>query len=122
MAVLGLRCYVGFSLVAASNYCLVVHRLLTAVASLVVEHWLQNKGSTVVSQGLSYSESMWDLPRPGFKPMSPAWAGGFLPLSQQGGPLHILFYTKNILVPKDVNVHYLLYPICQSSEVVAILF
>ena len=80
----------GFSLVAASNYCLVVHRLLTAVASLVVEHWLQNKGSIVVSQGLSYSESMWDLPRPGFKPMSPALAGGLFTTEMPGKLADIL--------------------------------
>ena len=42
LAVLGLCCCVGFSLVAASGrYSLVaVHRLLTAVAPLVAEHWL----------------------------------------------------------------------------------
>ena len=41
MAVLGLRCFVGFYLVVVSwGYALVVSRLLTAVASLVVEHGL----------------------------------------------------------------------------------
>ena len=42
MTVLGLHCCAGFSLVVVSwAYCLVVGcRLLTAVASLVVEHWL----------------------------------------------------------------------------------
>ena len=42
LAVLGLHCCVGFSLVAASGgYSLVVvRRLLVAVASLVVEHVL----------------------------------------------------------------------------------
>ena len=40
LAVLGLRCCVGFSLVAASGGYppAAVHRLLTAVASLVAEH------------------------------------------------------------------------------------
>ena len=42
LAVLGLHCYVGFSLVAASGgYSLAaVHRFLIAVASPVVEHGL----------------------------------------------------------------------------------
>ena len=40
MAVLGLRCYMGFSLVAANggSSLVSVHRLLIAVVSLVVEH------------------------------------------------------------------------------------
>ena len=40
LAVLGLCCWVGFSLVGASrgNVPVVVHRLLIAVASLVAEH------------------------------------------------------------------------------------
>ena len=37
--------------------------------------------------------------------------------------LHIFFYTKNILVPNDINVHsYLPYPTCQSFEVITMLF
>ena len=68
----------GYSLVAG-------HGLLIAAASLV-EHWLQSKGSIVVSQGLNYTESMWDLPRPGFKPMSPALAGGFFTTEPAGRP------------------------------------
>ena len=42
LAVLGLHCCVDFSLVVASNsYCLVVvHELLIAVASFVVDHRL----------------------------------------------------------------------------------
>ena len=44
MAVLGLGCCMGFSLVAVSGgYCLVeVHGLLIAVACLVAEHGLWN--------------------------------------------------------------------------------
>ena len=66
---LGLLCSVGFSLVAASggHYLLVVPRLLTVVASLVVEHGLYGAGLrscsswaldqvwTVVVHGLSCS-------------------------------------------------------------------
>ena len=42
LAVLGLRCCTGFSLVVASMVCslVVVHGLLIAVASLVSEHRL----------------------------------------------------------------------------------
>ena len=87
LAVLGLCCYVGFSLVVASRgHSLVARGLLTAAASLVVEHGLQSEGSIVVFQGLSYSESMWDLPRPGFKPLSPALAGVFFTTESAGRP------------------------------------
>ena len=59
MTVLGLHCYAGFSLVAASRgYSLVVvHRLLIVVASVVVEHGIQQsfQESVVVVHGLSYS-------------------------------------------------------------------
>ena len=42
LAVLGLCCHAGFSLVAESRGCslVVVHRLLIAVASLVADHTL----------------------------------------------------------------------------------
>ena len=41
LAVLGLRCFTGFSLVAVSgNYSLAVRGLLTEVAALVAEHGL----------------------------------------------------------------------------------
>ena len=42
---------------------------------------LHSTGSTVQPQSLWYTcllQSMWDLPRPGIKPLSPALAGGFL--------------------------------------------
>ena len=57
---------------------LVVWELLIVMVSLIVEHsfwahWLSSCGARVSS-----SHSMWDLPRPGIKPMSPALAGGFL--------------------------------------------
>ena len=55
LAVLGLQCWVGFSLAAATGgYSLVlVHRLLMAVASLVAEHGPWGTGtSAVVAPGL----------------------------------------------------------------------
>ena len=51
MTVLGLHCYAGFSLVAASRgYSLVVvHRLLIRVTSLIVEHRLSGMRALVVA-------------------------------------------------------------------------
>ena len=58
----------GLSLVAANGgYSLVVVlRFLVALAALVVAH------------GLKLPRSMWNLPGPATKPMSPTLAGGFL--------------------------------------------
>ena len=71
----------------AGVYSLVAVRgLLVAGASLVVEHGLQGtQASGAAAHGLrscgmqAYQllRGMWDLPRPGIEPMSPALAGGF---------------------------------------------
>ena len=59
MSVLDLRCFVGFDLVVVSwGYALVVSRLLTAVASLVVERGLEGSpASVVVAWGLRSCDS-----------------------------------------------------------------
>lgn len=89
-SLLGLLCWVGFSLVAANRgYTLdAVHRLFTEVASLVAEHGaLGRVASVVTARGLSSCGSpalthrvnscdartwllhnIWDLPRSGIKP------------------------------------------------------
>ena len=90
LAVLVLRCRMGFSLVAESRgYSLVaVGRLLIVVASLAAENgWaLEHTGFSGCSSrtselrlrhaayGFSY---VWDLPGPGIKPASPELAGGY---------------------------------------------
>ena len=97
LAVLDFCCCVGFFLVAVSRgYSLAaVLELLIVVVSLVAGHWLQGTQASVVvmlrlnscsSQVLEHRLnsccawaqllcSMWDLPRPGIKPLSPALAG-----------------------------------------------
>ena len=45
LTLLGLRCCMGFSVVAACGF-------LIEVASLVAEHWLQSTGSVVVAHRL----------------------------------------------------------------------
>ena len=87
---LGLCCCPGFSLVAArEGYSLVVVcRLFVAVASIVAGHRLGWECSSCDSQALEHRlcncgiqtwlfHSMWDLPRPGIKPVTPAPAGKF---------------------------------------------
>ena len=84
----------------------VEHGLLVVAASLVVGHRLWSLPASVVAVcGLSSCASralehrinscgtqasllqgMWNLPRPGIKPMSPTVAGKFLTTKQQGSP------------------------------------
>ena len=64
----------GFSLVEASRgHSLVVRGLLTAAASLVVEHWIQSEGSIVVAPGLSCSEACGILLDQGSNPCLLVW-------------------------------------------------
>ena len=75
--------------------CLVaVCGLLTAEASLVAEQNLVAWASAVAASALSScgaqvqsSLSMWNLPRPGIEPMSPALAGGLLSTAPPGAVL-----------------------------------
>ena len=81
LAVLGLHCYSGFSLVSETKgYSLVaLHGLTIAMATLIAEHgltawglWsLQHMGSVAVALWAQLPRSMWDLPRPGIKPVFP---------------------------------------------------
>ena len=41
---------------------------------------------------------MWDLPRPGLKPVSPALAGGFLTIAPPGKPCILFFFFFCILL------------------------
>ena len=92
LAVLGLCCCVGFSLV-------VVCGLLIAVASPVAEYrLLEHMGFSSCSSPTldhrlgSYGSqawlvcSMWDQPGPGMEPVSPALAGRFFTSEAPGEP------------------------------------
>ena len=55
-----------------------MRRLLTAVASLAVEHGLQAQGLNNCGTQVLFLCGMWDLPRPGIEPVPSALADGFL--------------------------------------------
>ena len=81
LVVLSLHCFssqISLSAVSKGYSLVVVPELLTVVTSLVVEHTLGTRASVVVTWRLSCLVGMWDPPRPGFEPMSPALAGRFL--------------------------------------------
>ena len=92
LAMPGLRCRVDFSLVA-------VYMLLTEVASLVEEHGLSGARASVVVAPRLYScgarawllQGMWEFPRSGITPGSPALVGGFFTTEPPGKP-YLLFY------------------------------
>ena len=67
---------------------------LTIAASPVAEHRLQRAGSAIVAHGPSRSlRGMWDPPRPGLEPVSPALAGRFSTTAPPGKPLFYFLYT-----------------------------
>ena len=89
MAVLGLCfCVRAFSSCGKRGPLFIaVRRPLTIAASLVVEHRLQTRRlSNCGSRALSL-RGMWDPPRPGLEPVSPALAGRFSTTAPPGKPL-----------------------------------
>ena len=79
-AVPGLHGCMDFSLVVAiRGFSLFVCSLLLAVASLVAGHMFSRSGTRA-----QLLQGMWDLPRPGIEPVSPALGGGFFTTEPPG--------------------------------------
>ena len=79
MAVLGLRfCARAFSSCGKQGpLFIVVHGPLIIAASLVAEHRLQMRRLSSCGSQAQLLCGMWDPPRPGLEPVSPALAGRF---------------------------------------------
>ena len=94
MAVLGLRfCARTFSSCGERGPLFIVVRgPLTVTASLVAEHRLQTHRLSSCGSRTQSLRGMWDLPRPGFEPVSPALAGRFSTTAPPGKPK---FFTLN---------------------------
>ena len=88
MAVLGLRfCARAFSNCGKRGPPFIAVRgPLTIVASLVAEHRLQMRRLSNCGSWAQLLRGMWDLPRPGLEPMSPALAGRFSTTAPPGKP------------------------------------
>ena len=93
MAVLGLRfCARAFSSCGKRGPLFIaVRRPLTIAASLVAEHRLQMRRLSNCGSRAQPLHSMWDPPRPGLEPVSPALAGRFSTTAPPGKPLVNLF-------------------------------
>ena len=88
MAVLGLSsCARAFSSCGKWGLLFIAVRgPLTIAASLVAEHRLQMCRLSNCGSRAQLHRGMWDLPRPGLEPVSPALAGGFLTTAPAGKP------------------------------------
>ena len=82
---------------------------LTIAASPVAEHKLQTRRLSSCVSWAQLLRGMWDLPRPGLKPVSPALAGRFSTTAPPGKPLlvswmyflagFLLLYETQLLIP-----------------------
>ena len=88
MAVLGLRlCARAFSSCGKwGPLFIAVRGPLTIAASLVAEHRLQTRRLSNYGSRAQLLRGMWDLPRPGLEPVSPALAGRFSTTAPPGKP------------------------------------
>ena len=70
---------------------------LTIAASLAVEHRLQTRRLSNCGSRAKLLRGMWDPPRPGLEPVSPALAGRLSTTVPPGKPFPLLLFTKRIL-------------------------
>ena len=68
---------------------------LTIAASLVAEHRLQMRRLSKCGSRAQLLRDMWDLPRPGLKPVSPALAGRFSTTAPPGKPQLLFLSPKH---------------------------
>ena len=91
MAVLGLR-FCARALCSCGKWgplCIAVRGPLTLAASLVAEHRLQTRRLSNCGSRAQSLRGMWDPPRPGPEPVSPALAGRLSTTAPPGKPLTI---------------------------------
>ena len=105
MAVLGLRfCARAFSSCGKwGPLFIAVRRPLTIATSPVAEHRLQTRRLSNCGSRAQVLRGMWDLPRPGLEPASPALAGRFSTTAPPGKPLCFNFVSCNV----TEFIHYL---------------
>ena len=93
MAVLGPRlCARAFSSCGERGPLFIAVRgPLTITASLVADHRLQTRRLSSCGSRAQLLRGMWDLPRPGLEPVSPALAGRFSTTAPPGKPCSTYF-------------------------------
>ena len=115
MAVLGL-CYCASAFSSCGERAplfIAVRGPLTVATSLVAEHRLQTHRLSSCGSRAQLLHGMWDLPRPGFEPVSPALAGRFSTTAPPGKP-HISSLVKCLF--KSLKTELVLYILLLSCE------
>ena len=100
MAVLDLHfCMRAFSSCGKRGpFFIAVRRPLTIAAPPVAEHRLQTRRLSSCGSRAHLLRGMWDLPRPGLEPVSPAWAGRFSTTEPPGKPtVSVLNENSNVM-------------------------
>ena len=97
LALLGLCCCAGFSLVAVVGGCSSLQGMGFSLRWLLL---LRGAGSGAcgLSNWGKWAKlllGMWDLPGPGTEPVSPASAGGFLTTEPPGTPSHQFLFKMS---------------------------
>ena len=96
-----------------------VHRPHTIAASLLAEHQLQTRRLSNCGSRAWLLRGMWDLPRPGLEPMSPALAGRLPTTAPPGKPSFFLFLNFILFfytAGSYSSILYILVYICQSQS------
>ena len=120
LAALGLHCCAqAFSSCSERGpLFIMVHGPLTIAASLVAEHRLQMHRLSSCGSRAQLLHGMWDLPRPGLEPMSPALAGGFSTTEPPGKPCWKIFNHSLYFSACDWSVYIFYFFLVQSQKVV----
>ena len=94
LAVLGLRfCARAFSSCGERGPLFIAVRgPLTIAATLVAEHRLQTRRLSSCGSRAQLLRGMWDLPRPGLEPVSPALAGRLSTTAPPGKPCFTILF------------------------------
>ena len=119
MAVLGLRfCARAFSSCGKREPLLIAaRRPLTVAASPVAEHRLQTRRLSNCGPRSQLLRGMWDLPRPGLEPASPALAGRPSTTAPPGKPR--LLILNRIMGPVSI---YFLAPLLRFSVFIVLKY
>ena len=98
LAVLGLHfCVRAFSSCSKwGSLFIAVRGPLTVAASFVAEHRLQTRRLSSCGSRAQSLYGMWDLPRPGLEPVSPALAGRFPTTAPPGKPGKMYFKIRKV--------------------------
>ena len=71
---------------------------LTIAASPVAEHRLQTRRLSNCGSRAQLLCGMWDLPRPGLEPVSPALAGRFSATAPPGKPRYLFLICISLII------------------------